>query len=185
MLKFLTGGLVTLILLAAVGFGIVWTGAYDVAASTPHAGSVYWALDTNMRNSVERQAEGIDAPADFPGARARDGFEDFDGTCVQCHGAPGVERAEWVGGLRPMPPSLAEAAPEWSAAEVFWIVKNGIKMSAMPAMGASHSDEKIWNIVAFVKQLPDVDAARYAALRAESGGAADGEGDAPPDAAQR
>ena len=40
---------------------------------------------------------------------------------------------------------------EWSSAELFWIIKNGIKMTGMPAFGPTHQDEQIWNIVGFVR----------------------------------
>jgi mono/diheme cytochrome c family protein len=43
----------------------------------------------------------------------------------------------------------------------FWTIKHGIKMSAMPAWGASHDDATIWSMVAFLQRLPDLDAAQY------------------------
>ena len=44
---------------------------------------------------------------------------------------------------------------------MFWVTKNGIKMTGMPAFGLTHSDEKIWNIVAFVQTLPTLSANQY------------------------
>jgi mono/diheme cytochrome c family protein len=46
-------------------------------------------------------------------------------------------------------------------------VKNGIKMTGMPAFGPTHDDQTIWNIVAFVNQLPNMTAERYRALEDE------------------
>jgi hypothetical protein len=41
--------------------------------------------------------------------------------------------------------------------ELFWVVKNGIKMTGMPSFGvAGVPDPEIWNIVAFLKKLPTV-----------------------------
>jgi mono/diheme cytochrome c family protein len=74
--------------------------------------------------------------------------------CAACHGAPGKERGEIGKGLNPSPPNLAEVASSWSSAELFWILKNGIKMTGMPAFGPTHSDARLWSIVAFVMQLP-------------------------------
>ncbi len=34
--------------------------------------------------------------------------------------------------------------------EAFWIIKNGIKMTSMPAFGPTHSDQKIWAITDFL-----------------------------------
>ena len=55
-------------------------------------------------------------------------------------------------GLYPTPPDLALAARRYTAAELFWIIKNGIKMTGMPAW-SDHSDEEIWATVAFLQKL--------------------------------
>jgi mono/diheme cytochrome c family protein len=40
---------------------------------------------------------------------------------------------------------------------LFWVIKNGIKMTGMPSFGDIEvSDREIWSIVAFVKKLPTV-----------------------------
>ena len=53
-------------------------------------------------------------------------------------------------GLLPSPPDLLSAARQNEPAEVFWIVKNGVKMTGMPAFGKTQSDEQIWAIAAFL-----------------------------------
>jgi hypothetical protein len=66
-------------------------------------------------------------------------------------------------GLYPHPPSLAqESVPD--ARTAFWIVKHGIKMSAMPAWGKSLDDAAIWDIVAFLCQMPNMSAETYQQL---------------------
>lgn len=173
-MRFLLGVLATLVVLAAGGLGVVWSGAYDVAASDPHPDPVRWALETTLENSVERRAEGIVAPASFTPDQVEKGFASFDGMCAQCHGAPGVAADEWAEDMRPSPPSLSEAATQWTPEEVFWILQNGIKMSGMPALGPTHGEEEIWELVAFVERLPETSPEDYARLRetlgSESGG---------------
>jgi mono/diheme cytochrome c family protein len=95
--------------------------------------------------------------------------------CQHCHAGPGVERAEWAGGMRPRPPHLTEAAAHWELAEIFWLVKHGAKMTGMPAFGPGHDDATLWGIAAFVKRLPAMTPEQYAAAgggagRAEGGG---------------
>lgn len=168
-MRFILGFTSALGLLIAAALTVVWTGAYDVAATDPHADPIAWALETTMANSVERRADGSSdrsEPADLSEADARTGFTSYDAMCVHCHGAPGVERAEWAKGLRPSPPDLAEQVRRWNAGQLFWIVKHGIKMSGMPALAPTHEDAEIWPIVAFLQQLPEIDAGRYAELRA-------------------
>lgn len=96
--------------------------------------------------------------------RIEAGASSYKSTCQHCHAGPGIERSPWASGMRPRPPHLTEAAAEWEPEEVFWIVKHGVKMSGMPAFGPTHDDQMLWNIVAFVKELPAMTPARYAAL---------------------
>ena len=71
--------------------------------------------------------------------------------CVGCHLAPGIENSEIRVGLYPKPPVLSEARG-LNPGNAFWIIKHGIKMSAMPAWGATHDDDSIWAMVAFVQE---------------------------------
>jgi mono/diheme cytochrome c family protein len=43
-------------------------------------------------------------------------------------------------------------------------VKNGIKMTGMPAWGVTHDDEILWDVVAFLRKLPELTADQYTAL---------------------
>ncbi len=90
-----------------------------------------------------------------------DGFIQYDSMCAMCHGAPGLPESVLHQGLYPEPPELYEEDDEWSASELFWLTKNGIKMSGMPAYGPTHSDEEIWAIVAFLQVLPNLTESDY------------------------
>ena len=92
------------------------------------------------------------------------GASSYKQMCQHCHAGPGVERAEWAGGMRPRPPHLKDAAPEWEAKEIFWLVKHGAKMAGMPAFGPTHDDQALWSIAAFVKELPAMTLEKSAAL---------------------
>jgi mono/diheme cytochrome c family protein len=83
--------------------------------------------------------------------------------CVACHLAPGVTKSDIRQGLYPHPPNLALGELQ-QAQRAFWIVKHGIKMSAMPAWGKTLDDEKIWDVVAFVRKMPDMTPETYQQL---------------------
>jgi mono/diheme cytochrome c family protein len=167
------GALGVLALLGVVGLIVVYGGAYNVAATEEHTAFTRWAFDTTMRNSVEQRAAGHAAPGAMTPERIAAGATAYRAMCQHCHAGPGVERADWAGGMRPRPPHLTEAAAEWEPEEVFWLVRHGVRMSGMPAFGPAHDDDALWNIVAFVKQLPAMTPERYAALGA---GAREGAG---------
>lgn len=152
----------TVLVLMALGLGVVLTGAYDVGATAEHWGVTSWALNTLQHNSVSGRAEDVEGSLPTDEESLRHGLEHFDAMCVQCHGAPGVDRGETGQGMNPLPPDLAEEAEEWSDAELFWITKHGIRLAGMPAFGTTHSDEELWMIVAFMRELPGMGEAEYA-----------------------
>jgi len=79
--------------------------------------------------------------------------------------------------LYPTPPNLTEVGVDGNPAAAFWIIKHGIKATGMPAWGKSMGDPYIWGMVAFLQQLPSLDAERYQALVAASGGHQHGGGE--------
>jgi mono/diheme cytochrome c family protein len=170
-----TGGASVLLLSAAVGLIVVETGAYDVAATRAHAPLTRWALDTTMRNSVERQAADLRPPERFTPEMIAAGAGEYQAMCAQCHGGPGIEREEWAQDMRPLPPRLTEAADDWRPRELFWIAKHGIRMTGMPAFGPTHDDATLWNIAGFVDRLPGMTAAQYAAFATDDGEAEAGD----------
>lgn len=163
-------------LLGAAGLIVVYTGAYNVAATEEHASFTRWAFDTTFRNSVERRAADIAPPAAVTPEMIATGAASYKSMCQHCHAGPGVERADWASGMRPRPPHLTEAAADWELREVFWLVRHGVKMSGMPAFGPTHDDQAIWSIAAFVKELPAMTPERYASLGQRAGGGAHGDG---------
>jgi hypothetical protein len=80
-----------------------------------------------------------------------------------------MEESELRLGLYPKPPQWREF-DMLDSSKAFWIVKHGIKMSGMPAWGKSMNDEHIWNIVAFLRKLPELTPAAYEGLVASSSG---------------
>ena len=165
---------------AALGVAIMYSGAFNVAASEPHGPLGKWILETTMEHSVKMRAASIQSPT-LGEERIAKGFREYDEDCVVCHGAPGDERSEVSKGLMPHAPDLAKLGDEWTAAEIFWIVKHGVKMTGMPAWGKSDTDDDLWNVVAFVRRLPTLSADEYHAMRAANARAAgEGERDGKP-----
>jgi mono/diheme cytochrome c family protein len=148
---------------AAAGAVLVYSGWYNVAASEPHTPLMYKILTTTARKSIEARAKGIAVP-DFNRDQIAKGAVHYKENCVVCHGAPGVELGELGKGLTPPPPEMPEAAQRWRPAELYWIVKHGIRLTGMPAWGTTHSEEELWAIVAFLTEMPKLDPRGYEQL---------------------
>ncbi len=163
---------VFLLVLVVAGLAFIYSGVYDAAASTPDSGLIHWVLETTQERSVHRRAEEVPVPAAVSNPTPemlRAGLIHYHEMCVTCHGAPGVSISEIGQGLNPYPPELSEEAGEEEPGELFWVVKNGIKMTGMPGFGVTHDDDAVWAIVAFVQRLPKLSPEEYQALVREAG----------------
>jgi mono/diheme cytochrome c family protein len=146
------------------GFIVIYAGIYDVSATEPHSPVTSWLLETARTRSIKAHAAGIQVPPglDDP-AKVLIGVDHYAAHCAVCHGAPGVPRGEIAQGLYPLPPDLANVVPLYTPAELFWILKHGIKMTGMPAW-SDHSDDELWATVGFLEKLADMSEQDYAKL---------------------
>jgi len=153
------------VLVVVLGAGAVfYAGVYDVAATTPHWPVARTILEMARQRSIKAHAAGIAVPPglDDP-SKVLIGLDHYAAHCAVCHGAPGVPKGDIGRGLYPPPPDLTKAASLYSLAELFWILKHGIKMTGMPAW-SDHGDEELWATVAFLEKLPGLSEQDYARL---------------------
>jgi mono/diheme cytochrome c family protein len=157
--------MVVLLLLGAAGAAaFVYLGIFDVAATKPHHPLTYHLLHYAMKRAVAVRADEIRSPVLDDRQRVRDGLVLYRAHCLQCHGAPGVAPDDLGLGLTPAPANLVEAGREWPAADLYWVVRHGIKMTAMPAWEYRLGDREMWDLVAFIKAMPTWSPAEYRAL---------------------
>lgn len=147
----------------AAAVGIYW-GLYNVAADEPHSQSLHSLLETVRDRSIAVRATDIHVPADLSEPeRIASGAGQYVHMCASCHLAPGMKRTEISRGLYPRAPQLRRGSRA-TPAEDFWVVKHGIKATGMPAWGVTHSDKLIWDLVAFLRLLPELSADEYEAI---------------------
>ena len=167
-----TETLVVVALLAALAGGAVVTfGLYNVSARVPHLPPVHWALHTTYLQAVRLRAEPASAVPDdlMDPARIGLGARHFDAACRRCHAAPGELRPATVRAMRPEPPHVTQAVGRWEPRHLHWILREGVKMSGMPAWPAERDDEP-WSTVSFLESARDMDAEGYARLTARPDG---------------
>jgi cytochrome c553 len=158
-----------LAIVVAIGAAVYFFGGfYSVAATQADPPPVAWALIKVRQASVSRNATD-QPPAGFDAqANVQAGAKAFRARgCTNCHGGPGVDWAKFSEGLRPDPPDLKEVVNDRTSAQLFWVIKNGINMTGMPSFGATGvPDAELWQIVAFLKKLPNVSEADFKAWSA-------------------
>lgn len=182
----------TLLVLAALALAgllaataVVLGGLYDISATDQHLRPTYRVLDLAMRQSVRLRAASIEVPPLGDPVQVERGLAIYRDHCVQCHGAPGVAPQPFALGLTPAAANLAHTARHWRAAELYWAVRYGFKMTAMPAWEFRLEEPDLWAVVAFLRTLPGLSPQAYR-QRAEKVPAAERSPspDAAPDASR-
>ncbi|RWE54965.1 MAG: c-type cytochrome [Mesorhizobium sp.] len=152
------------IALAILPFVVVlaaWIGFFNVGASSGHWKITEWFLHFAMRSAVRTYALAVDVPVALPRHAIQPAAGHFARGCAICHGAPGEPRSPVVMRMLPQPPDLAGAVGEWSDAELFRIVKHGVRFTGMPAWPTQERDDEVWAMVAFLRELPSMGEATY------------------------
>jgi mono/diheme cytochrome c family protein len=148
-----------LAILVAIGAAVFFFGGfYSVAGTEQDPAIIASALIHIRQASISRHASAVPSISLDDPAVVQAGARAFAMRgCVNCHGGPGVKWAKFSEGLNPGPPDLKEVVGGLEAGEIFWVVKNGIKMTGMPSFGPiGVPDQEIWSIAAFLKKLPSL-----------------------------
>jgi hypothetical protein len=162
-----------LAIVVAIGAAVYFFGGFYSVAATEESAPVAWALVHVRDASIDRHATEAPPPKSLDDtAVVRAGAHAFaERGCTNCHGAPGVKWAKFSEGMQPSPPDLKDVVDESKPQQLFWVIKNGIKMTAMPSFGAiGVPDQEIWSLVAFLKKLPTVSEEDFKAWSAQPGG---------------
>jgi mono/diheme cytochrome c family protein len=105
--------------------------------------------------------EGIPPPPTNLQASVEEGDKLYATDCSMCHGPDGHTATDAGRWMYPRAADLtASGVQQYSDRELFWVVKNGIRFSGMPAFGKVESDEHIWNLVHYVRTLRPAEAPR-------------------------
>lgn len=174
MSKFLLGFLTAIVLLVVIGFIILAGGAMPIdALSTPPRWEAQIA-GIALNASVARRMQHQNNPIEPTDQNLMDGMKVYVMNCQECHGSPEEKSVIGSESLYPRAPQFGHRRPPSATAKqppppgkpsdreatTFWIVKNGIRYTAMPAWDKSLKDQEIWQVVTFLSHMrnlpPDV-----------------------------
>ena len=122
------------------------------------------ALETRMARAVRHMAiPKIDREEENPWATVatpevmKDAREHFADHCAQCHANDGSGKTEMGQYLYPRAPDMRLSATQnLSDGELYYIIRNGVMLTGMPAWGEPHlvQDDDSWQLVLFIRHLP-------------------------------
>jgi mono/diheme cytochrome c family protein len=109
-----------------------------------------------LENPVPRTEEGL-----------REGMEHFADHCAICHANDGSGDAMFGRNMYPPAPDMRAVTQELADGEIYYIIRNGIRLTGMPAFGEGHDeqDRDTWNLVHFIRHLPDLTPEEEAEMR--------------------
>jgi cytochrome c553 len=141
------------------------SGVIDVAANVRPFALTEWLWHVGVRQSVTLRSIGMEVPPLDDPAMVRRAAGHYELVCATCHGSPARPPATFARHLLPKPPELIRQMDRWRPpARVFWTVKHGIRHTAMPAWPDQLRDDEVWDMVAFLRAMPDIAPDAYRAL---------------------
>ncbi len=142
------------VLLLLVFFALFATRFHLSALEEPSSAETYIA-SAAKRWFVGRGARNVDLPVvvDEAESVARGGGI-YGASCSFCHGIGGRRPIDVGLWMSPRAPDLsASLVRRWTDAELFWIIKNGIRMTGMPGFDEIHSDQETVDVLRYLRSL--------------------------------
>lgn len=152
---YVSSSILLLILLIGMGgvLGVARSGLVPVQADAAPSALEKRFFAMAVKASVHRRAAAEWTVAAFDEEDVQSGEAIYKAMCAQCHGQLNGKPSALGASFYPPAPALPGHSTNYDEAEVFWIVKHGIRNTGMPAWSHLLSDEDIRNVAAFVKQL--------------------------------
>jgi len=146
--------LVVIVVLAGAGL-VVFAYRFSLSAlAEPSRAETYFATKAKLWLVRRAARKGVPAAPVNDEISLAVGGMIFRGECATCHGIDGRQPTPVGRWMYPRTLDLGSAeVQQWSNAELFWIIKNGIRLSGMPGFGKIHSNEDIWHLAHYVRSL--------------------------------
>jgi len=149
---FLLGIIATLLAVVGGGYWYVTTGHFDTRA-VPNGPSQFERRTANQ--SVDEWVDGHASKQENPFQPSMDNIMDgsmiYDKHCAVCHGSLKEPNSPLKNKFYPPVPQLMNFTPDDPDANLFYVTKYGIKLSAMPGWDGVLTDDEIWKAVLFIK----------------------------------
>jgi len=149
---------VLILLLVLIIFVVVVAALRFSLSAIPEPGKIETYVAGKFRHTLvsrsSRREQIPPAPVNLP-ASIEEGDKLYGTECADCHGLDGKSPTDPGRWMYPRAANLiSPETQQYSDRDLFWIVKNGIRFSGMPAFGKVETEEHIWNLVHYLRKLP-------------------------------
>jgi thiosulfate dehydrogenase len=182
MRTFVSGLVVGLLIIPVLFVLVVVTGHVPAATADSPLPLERAIAGMALRAHIRRQAPKRDVSS-LTTANLVSGANVYQKNCAACHGLPDQPKPLQATGMFPPPPQLFVAddgVTDDPAGEVYWKIKNGIRLTGMPAFQASLSEEQMWQAAALVVRADKLPIEAYDALKPAPSSSPTNTASAPP-----
>src|ERR1022692_2813694 len=149
---FILGIILTLLAVFGGAYYYATTGHFDTRAvgntpSTMERSSAMKSLDAWVEGHAPKQENPFQPTTDT----IMDGSMTYDKNCALCHGSLKQPASPLRNNFYPSAPQLVNHTPDDPDSHLFYVVKYGVRYTAMPGWDRVLSDDDIWKTVLFVK----------------------------------
>jgi mono/diheme cytochrome c family protein len=152
MQNFARGALFALLLLALGGWLYLWLGYVNFRANAG-PGIESGIASAALQASAARHAPEAKNPIAPTDANLFDGARLYRDKCADCHGRPDNPVSDYGRSFYPRAPQFMQMHPRMPENQTFYLIKNGVRWSAMPAWGHVMADSEMWQVVTFLSHL--------------------------------
>ncbi len=156
MRKVLLGAVLALALLLLSAVAVMRLGIMPVTADGTHSSLEARIMPMVLHASIARHASGETNPGPLNEDNLKSGVGTYKAMCARCHSTPEGNASVYGQSFYPPAPQLPKGMAQYTDAQLFWLIKHGIRNTGMPAWGGMLSDEEIWQIVSLLENSQDL-----------------------------
>jgi thiosulfate dehydrogenase len=159
MRNFILGVLVTLAVLILGGLGTALLGFIPANANaTPPNLERHLAMSA-LDASTDHHAPHINSPVLPSAENLIDGMKIYTMNCAGCHGTLDKKPSSLGDSFYPPAPHLVQDPPDDPDWHNYYVIRNGIRYTGMPAWDKTLSDQDIWKVTLFLSHMEKMPAA--------------------------
>jgi mono/diheme cytochrome c family protein len=155
-MKGFIGGMVTIILILALGVLFALMGFLNMRADNPPSKIEAVLAGRAMDASVSRAAPKVANPVTADEANLAAGARIYRDHCALCHGDPAHPKGPLADSLNPPAPQFIDEMANMPENQNFYILEHGIRWTAMPGWKNVLTEQQIWQTVTFLSHMHDL-----------------------------
>jgi mono/diheme cytochrome c family protein len=144
---------IAIILMVLVGVPLIQAIRHGVSAQNEPTAMEAMIAATARHFAIPLSARDMRNPVPLTPVALGEARDHFADHCANCHANDGSGKTDIGLSLYPKAPDMrTEHTQNLSDGELFYIIKNGVRLTGMPAWGGDDADN--WKLVHFIRHLP-------------------------------